>query len=210
MSAERSKTAGKRSVEDAEKTRADIIAAAIMLFSEKGFDGTSLREIATQAGLTHGTIRHHFGSKADIWLVVADSIFAYYQQALMPVFSAAQASGDYLDAFKKLVYNFISVTVNHPEYTRLIVQETRTDNARADYYYTRFQAMHETIEQLFLKAQIHSGALEFHTNDSFFYALMSLTNFHILHPKLGVSMTFPMSDEVQDIQDFIMKILFKD
>ncbi|EPS50302.1 TetR family transcriptional regulator [Clostridium botulinum A1 str. CFSAN002368] len=44
-----------------------ILEAAIMKFTENGFDKTSLREIASAAGLTTGAIYHHFKNKDELF-----------------------------------------------------------------------------------------------------------------------------------------------
>jgi AcrR family transcriptional regulator len=43
--------------------RARIRDAAIRLFAERGIGGTTVRDIAEQAGVSPGLLRHHFGSK---------------------------------------------------------------------------------------------------------------------------------------------------
>jgi AcrR family transcriptional regulator len=43
--------------------RARIRDAAIRLFAERGIDGTTVRDIAKEAGVSPGLLRHHFGSK---------------------------------------------------------------------------------------------------------------------------------------------------
>jgi AcrR family transcriptional regulator len=43
--------------------RARIRDAAIRLFAECGIDGTTVRDIAREAGVSPGLLRHHFGSK---------------------------------------------------------------------------------------------------------------------------------------------------
>lgn len=43
--------------------RARIRDAAIRLFAERGIDGTTVRDIAREAGVSPGLLRHHFGSK---------------------------------------------------------------------------------------------------------------------------------------------------
>ena len=45
-----------------------LLDAALQLFAEHGRDGVSLRDIAEKAGATHGSIRHHFGTKDDLYL----------------------------------------------------------------------------------------------------------------------------------------------
>lgn len=46
--------------------RARIRDAAIRLFSERGVDGATIRDIARAAGVSGGLVRHHFGSKEDL------------------------------------------------------------------------------------------------------------------------------------------------
>lgn len=46
--------------------RARIRDAALRLFAERGVDGTTVRDIAREAGVSFGLIRHHFGSKEDL------------------------------------------------------------------------------------------------------------------------------------------------
>jgi AcrR family transcriptional regulator len=43
--------------------RARIRDAAIRLFAERGIDGTTVRDLAKEAGVSPGLLRHHFGSK---------------------------------------------------------------------------------------------------------------------------------------------------
>jgi len=43
--------------------RARIRDAAIDLFTERGFAGATIRDIAIKAGVSSGLLRHHFGSK---------------------------------------------------------------------------------------------------------------------------------------------------
>ena len=57
--------AGERSAGDL-TARARIRDAALRLFAERGLDGTTIRDIAKEAGVSSGLIRHHFGSKDDL------------------------------------------------------------------------------------------------------------------------------------------------
>lgn len=49
--------------------RAIILNTAAKLFAEKGFDRTSMRDIASHAGLLPGSVYHHFTSKAELFLI---------------------------------------------------------------------------------------------------------------------------------------------
>ena len=49
-----------------EERQVQIVEAAAKLFAEKGFDGTSIDDIAEACGVAPGLIYHYFDSKADI------------------------------------------------------------------------------------------------------------------------------------------------
>jgi AcrR family transcriptional regulator len=53
-------------VTDLPPTRERILDAALTLFAEKGYEATSMREIAEQLGITKAALYYHFESKADI------------------------------------------------------------------------------------------------------------------------------------------------
>lgn len=51
---------------DPEQSKAAILGAARTLFAERGFSAVTVRDIAEAAGVTHGLVHHHFGSKRDL------------------------------------------------------------------------------------------------------------------------------------------------
>lgn len=56
--------------EQQRSTRERILDAALDLFLEKGFDKTSLREIAEKLGFTKAALYYHFESKDDIFMAL--------------------------------------------------------------------------------------------------------------------------------------------
>ena len=55
-------------------TRAELLDTAQRMIAEKGFDGTSIRGLAREAGVTHGTVQHHFPTKQALWRAVVDEV----------------------------------------------------------------------------------------------------------------------------------------
>jgi AcrR family transcriptional regulator len=51
---------------DPEASRAAILVAAREVFAERGYAGATIREIARRAGVTHGLVMRHFGSKEQL------------------------------------------------------------------------------------------------------------------------------------------------
>ncbi|MDC9592289.1 multidrug efflux transporter transcriptional repressor AcrR [Xenorhabdus sp. IM139775] len=60
----------RKTKQQANQTRQQIIDAAIRTFSERGVSATSLSDIATAAGVTRGAIYWHFKNKTDLLSVV--------------------------------------------------------------------------------------------------------------------------------------------
>jgi len=67
---------------EAVSTRTRILDVALDLFVEKGFDGTSLREIAERLGLTKAAIYYHFASKDDILMALHMRLHEFGKEAL--------------------------------------------------------------------------------------------------------------------------------
>jgi len=53
-----------------ETTRAAILAAALKLFSQHGYDATGVAEICAEAGVSKGAFYHHFPTKQTLFLAL--------------------------------------------------------------------------------------------------------------------------------------------
>jgi AcrR family transcriptional regulator len=53
-------------------TRGQILAAARESFAHKGFGGTTIRAVASDAGVDPALVHHYFGSKDDLFLAALD------------------------------------------------------------------------------------------------------------------------------------------
>jgi AcrR family transcriptional regulator len=67
-----------------EQTRARLIAAAAQIVGEKGFERTSLEEVAARAGMTRGAIYGNFRDKEALFLAVAAARWQPIAPALAP------------------------------------------------------------------------------------------------------------------------------
>lgn len=78
-----------------ELTRAEIVRAAYLLFVTHGYNGTSMRQIAREAGVALGGIYNHFASKEELFLDVL--IHHHPIHAILPLINAAQ--GETIEEF---------------------------------------------------------------------------------------------------------------
>ena len=77
----------RRIKEEAEQTRARILASALDLFSTKGYSRTTLTDVAARLGMTKGAVYWHFASKEALLLALVDEMqekFGRQIDRLMP------------------------------------------------------------------------------------------------------------------------------
>lgn len=66
----------------ADQTRAEILAAATRLFTDNGWAGTSMREIAREAGVAVETVYSSIGSKVAVLVAAMESAVAFEQPSV--------------------------------------------------------------------------------------------------------------------------------
>jgi AcrR family transcriptional regulator len=66
-------------------TRQRILDVALDLFTDQGYDGTSLRQIAEQLGVTKAALYYHFESKEDILMALHMRIHDFGRDALLRI-----------------------------------------------------------------------------------------------------------------------------
>lgn len=69
---------GKRQAQAARR-REQLLAAALALFLERGYRGTSVRDITRAAGVTEAVLYHYFANKADLWAAVLETYAPFGQ-----------------------------------------------------------------------------------------------------------------------------------
>lgn len=100
-----------KQVSKGDKTRLALIEAAYTLFMEKGYHGTSMRQIAERAGLALGGIYNHFASKEDIFAATLDAHHPY--RKIMPALE--QVTGETLEEFVRDAAGRIKVELQGAE-----------------------------------------------------------------------------------------------
>lgn len=64
----------------AKDTKERILDEALRQFSQKGYDGTNIRELTASLGLVKSSMYKHFKSKEDIWNALLDRMIVYYAE----------------------------------------------------------------------------------------------------------------------------------
>ena len=83
------------------RSRAKLLEAALELFSRRGYRGTSVRDIAIQAGVSTGNLYHQFPDKETIFRTLLDDYWAELASAEHPL-NRALAEGAFPDDLEAL------------------------------------------------------------------------------------------------------------
>jgi TetR/AcrR family transcriptional regulator len=100
--------------------RSQVIVHATRLIAARGFDGTSLQDIADAVGVTKPAVLHHFPSKEHIRTAVLDGVLTHWREALPRLLVAASAGEGRFDAIFGELQRFFG---ERPESARLLVRE---------------------------------------------------------------------------------------
>jgi len=63
-----------KNVARGEATRAQLIAIATRMFAERGYEETSIEAVLREAGVSRGSLYHHFASKEALFEAVAEEV----------------------------------------------------------------------------------------------------------------------------------------
>ncbi len=104
----------------AEATRARLLAAAVAAFSEKGFHGTTTRDIAGAAGMSPAAVYVHHKSKEELLHVISRD---GHQAALDVVRQARATTSDPVEQLAAVARGFAMFHVEHHTIARILNYE---------------------------------------------------------------------------------------
>jgi len=105
-----------------------ILRAALSAFSEKGFDAASTRSIASQAGVDHGLIRYHFGTKQKLWQAAVEGAFGKLEEATRD--HDIDEITDERERIRSMVRGYVRFVASNPEFVRLMTDEGKRRGPR--------------------------------------------------------------------------------
>ena len=117
----------------AKDTKERILDEALRQFSQKGYDGTNIRELTASLGLVKSSMYKHYKSKEEIWNSLLDRMIAYYNDR----FGSAEnlpPVPDTLDELVAMTMRMVDITVHDERIvmTRklLSIEQYRDERAR--------------------------------------------------------------------------------
>ena len=112
--------------------RERILAAALEVFAEQGFDGARTREIAERAGANLGLLTYYFGGKEPLWRAAVSQAFEELTTEIAAVTAQArsQAGEDERARLEQMLRGFVRFLARRPEFMRLMNDESKRDGPR--------------------------------------------------------------------------------
>jgi AcrR family transcriptional regulator len=123
-------------------TRERILDVALDLFTEQGFDGTSLREIAERLGVTKAALYYHFESKDDILLALHMRLHEFGKDALLKMGDEPVTLAQWRDLLDEIVDSMLA---QRP----LFLMHERNQAALEKLHKAEHDAEHEDLQNQF-------------------------------------------------------------
>src|SRR5271170_2903562 len=110
---------------------ARVLNLAFQTFARRGFEGTTLRALAKQLGVSHNLLNVRFGTKSNLWRRAVDARVA---EAAPPVYAAFDAPGlNDETRLRQFVHRFCLWALENPELVGITNVECRHASWRLDH-----------------------------------------------------------------------------
>lgn len=98
----------------------DVLGAALEVFAVNGYEGTSLRSLNADLGLSHGTINQRFGTKEQLFLEAVDHGFGMLVAEIAEIIRSRPLPTDPLQELHVRFRAFMLASRRQPHLSRLI------------------------------------------------------------------------------------------
>ena len=131
-------------------TKERILEAALTLFAENGYDGTSVEQIATEVGIKAPSLYKHYKGKEDILNALIDSAEVRYEEMFGSERNTGKVPKD-PEEFIQVTMGRIAFTIKDPviRKTRMLLVQEQFRNERIAEVTTRHQL--DGIQRMFAK-----------------------------------------------------------
>lgn len=137
--------------------RAGIVAAAIRLFSERGFRGVTTRELAAEVGVSEPVLYQHFATKRDLYTAIIDSKSQEVARVTSDLENYLETDDDY-GFFRRLAELILGFHEKDPAYLRLLLFSALERHELADLFHARqTRAFFDAITR-YIQRRVAQGA----------------------------------------------------
>jgi len=128
----------------ASERKATILAVAKVLFSDKGYHGVSVDEIARRLGVSPAILYRHFPSKEALYEEVLNAIACKRESYVEAV---VNSDGSFADVLRKITRIYVESVSRDPDYLRMELQSAlEGSDATRQFFENRWRPFSSLIE----------------------------------------------------------------
>lgn len=134
-------------------SREDILQTAFSAFAVSGYDGVSLRQLATQCGVSDSLLHHYFGSKQQLWQHTVDNFVAPLMADLMTNLETLAQQSDAASALRQNLPMALKRLMSDPVALTFMFREGEAGNERGEHIRNRYMRPYlQRLDNLFEQA----------------------------------------------------------
>ena len=202
----------RRTKEEAEITRQEIVKAGLRAFANKGYAAARLEDVAEEAGVTRGAIYWHFENKEDLYIQLMEQTLERYKRQ---VHRALEIEGSPLTKIRTLLRDLFVMLEDDEDYraayTTFLFRPTQTSETRdqLDRVFAFMGELGRTLRTL-IQEGIEVGEVDPSTDP--FVASVALVSYinGVELSWLVAPESFSVKRVADDLAEFILKGVLKD
>ena len=143
-----------------DERRMQILRSAVSLFSQRGFSGTTTKEIAQAAGISEAMVFRHFATKLELYTAILDHK-ACAGTAFSPcdIVATAVAEKDDRAVFEQLAFTVLNIHEDDPQFHRLLLHSALEGHELAAMFWERnVRPVYEFLSN-YVRSRQREGAL---------------------------------------------------
>ena len=189
--------------------RGRLLRAATDAFAEYGYEGTSLRVIADNAGVSFQLIAYYFGSKEELWLKTVDYLFERYLETGKGL--GFTASGNLLEQFHNHLRLLLTDMLQRPQLRKIWIQEYLADSERYhNVIRPKIRHLWETLSLPYFKEVVRLGIVERFTAEEISLLWSAIVQNNVVYPyyvELTLGLPEGSAKSVERQVDLVFEIL---
>jgi AcrR family transcriptional regulator len=189
--------------------RGRLLRAATDAFAEYGYEGTSLRVIADNAGVSFQLIAYYFGSKEELWRGTVDYLFERYLETGKGL--GFTASGNLLEQFHNHLRLLLTDMLQRPQLRKIWIQEYLADSERYhNVIRPKIRHLWETLSLPYFREVVRLGIVERFTAEEISLLWSAIVQNNVVYPyyvELTLGLPEGSAKSVERQVDLVFEIL---
>ena len=181
--------------------RARLLQAATDSFAELGYEGTSLRTIAEDAGVSFQLITYYFGTKEELWVATVDYLFERYLETGKGL--GFNSTGNLYEQFRNHLRLLLTDMLQRPQLREIWIQEYLAGSERyTNVIRPRIKHLHDNQAFPYYQEVVRLGIVRKFTAAELSLIWSSVIQNNVVYPyyielTLGIPATSPKYVETQ-------------